>query len=95
MTFKLEQDLITPSLELKIAELKRLPQRTFQKFVSVTPKRTGNARSSTRLVNEVIRADYAYAEPLDKGKSKQAPDGMTKPTVEWLRRQANNIIKRK
>lgn len=62
-------------------------------FVKNTPKRTGNARNKTRKLGNEIRADYGYASALDKGKSKQAPQGMTKPTLEFIERKIDKIIK--
>lgn len=59
-----------------------------------TPIDTGNARRSTRLSKDTIIANYPYAEVLDKGRhrtdrgmrgSRQAPRGMTKPTLQYLR----------
>ena len=77
-------------------------QKAYNYFKSITPFRTGNARRSTKLEKNVIHADYDYAQVLDKGRhmtsrgargSKQAPKGMSTPTIkrfgEWLR----NFIK--
>lgn len=55
-------------------------------FREQTPKRSGNARRQTKIVNNSIVADYAYAQPLDQGSSKQAPNGMVDPTVEHIER---------
>lgn len=54
---------------------------------SKAPKnyRPGNARRRTRLVGNDVEANYAYALRLEKGWSTQAPDGMTKPTIERIR----------
>jgi hypothetical protein len=62
-----------------------LASQAYRHFRSVTPLKSGNARRNTHLVRNTIEADYAYAQRLDAGYSKQAPDGMTKPTIEWLR----------
>jgi hypothetical protein len=77
-------------------------QKAYNYFKSITPFRTGAARRNTKLEKNVIHADYQYAEVLDKGRhmtssgargSKQAPRGMSNPTIkrfgEWLR----NFIK--
>lgn len=53
-------------------------------FKNTTPVRTGNARSRTRQVANKISADYAYAGRLDEGWSKQAPNGMSDPSVEYF-----------
>ena len=75
-------------------DLKKVPQEAYDFFVAHTPRKTGNARSKTKLRGSVIQADYQYAEVLDKGRhmtsrglrgSDQAPEGMTKPTVEHIR----------
>lgn len=71
------------------AEVMREAYRYFYKH---TPKDKGNARRNTKLENDrVIIADYAYAQRLDEGYSKQSPDGMTKPTEEFIK---SNIDKR-
>ena len=72
-------------------QLEALPQEAFDYFRSVTPIRTGNARKRTRLTGDTIRADYAYAKPLDDGSSRQAPTGMTEPTQKWLARRVKQI----
>lgn len=51
-------------------------------FRDITPKDTGNARSKTSTKGDVIKADYAYAGRLDEGYSRQAPKGMTDPTID-------------
>jgi len=61
-----------------------LAKEAYDYFRSVTPVRTGNARSRTRLQNDEIRADYAYATRLDQGSSRQAPDGMSAPTTKFI-----------
>jgi hypothetical protein len=53
-------------------------------FVDNTPVRSGNARQRTRLQGDSIVADYAYAERLNEGYSKQNPNGMVDPTVEHI-----------
>jgi hypothetical protein len=66
----------------------------FQKFVDVTPIDKGNAKRNTVLQNTKIIANYPYADVLDKGRgfrdgqmrgSNQAPNGMTQPTIEYVR----------
>ena len=53
-------------------------------FKSHTPVRSGNARSHTFQSGNIIEADYPYAQRLDNGWSKQAPDGMSKPTIAYV-----------
>ena len=67
--------------------LKQVPKQVFDHWRSITPIKSGNARRSTRLDNnKTIRADYDYAVPLDRGHSRQAPQGMSKPTERFLKR---------
>jgi hypothetical protein len=63
-------------------------------FVSVTPKDTGNARRQTRLSGNTIEANYSYAGALDKGWSKQAPQGMTKPTERFIKNRLDKIMRK-
>lgn len=62
-------------------------------FVQTTPIRSGNARDRTNLKNNVITANYPYAQRLDEGYSRQAPKGMTEPTLkhvqQYIKRQEN------
>lgn len=74
----------------------------YQAFVNITPIRSGNAKSSTTLdSNHDIQANYPYAGVLDKGRhmtasgmrgSKQAPQGMTKPTTVIMNREISKFI---
>lgn len=65
-------------------ELQAVSRQAHNFFVSITPINKGNARRRTRLVNGNIEANYAYAEHLDEGSSKQAPQGMTEPTIKHI-----------
>ena len=60
-------------------------------FKGVTPKRSGNARRNTTLVGNEIQANYNYANRLNAGWSRQAPDGMTKSTIALIRRLIRKI----
>ncbi len=68
---------------------------TYKFFVKTTPIRSGNARRNTTLdkQNKVIEADYPYAGRLNTGWSKQAPDGMVEPTIEYMRRSVSKNLK--
>jgi hypothetical protein len=86
-----------------------LAQVAYQEFVKNTPiakKNGGNAKRSTSLQGNQIVANYNYANVLDKGRgyrdgqmrgSEQAPQGMTKPTIEavrtYFRQQTGMILK--
>lgn len=67
------------------AELPKIPAKAADKFKNTTPIRTGNARKNTTLSNIEIQANYPYANKLNEGSSKQAPRGMTEPTINYIR----------
>jgi hypothetical protein len=85
------------SFKRQMAELKEelddLPEAAHEEFVKNTPKRSGNARRRTQLRDTKIVADYAYSQELEAGSSRQAPDGMIKPTEEWIRREVDRRLK--
>lgn len=54
-------------------------------FVKNTPIKTGNAVKHTFLNGVTILGNYPYALVLNKGRSKQSPDGMGKPTIAAIR----------
>ena len=60
--------------------------KAYNKFRQSTPIKTGNARSHTTLDkgSNTIYADYPYAQRLDDGWSKQAPEGMVNPTIAFI-----------
>lgn len=92
-SLKLVKDGITPDLNQAKKELVQVPEGAYKIFRSHTPIRSGNARRRTTLNNSTIEANYAYATKLDQGASNQAPDGMTKPTVDWIKRRLDKILK--
>lgn len=103
MNVKFDNQLTKMTQNLK-KKFDNLPQEAFQEFVKNTPVRTGNARRSTKLRNDIIEADYPYAEVLDKGRhmttrgargSNQAPRGMTKPTEEFVKKRTQQILQGK
>jgi len=63
---------------------KKLASEAFSFFKSKTPTKTGNARNKTTLNGSDIQANYPYAKLLDEGRSKQNPEGMTKPTDKFV-----------
>ena len=86
-------DKLTPVLAGMAKQLANYPQDAEDKFVSLTPIRSGNARNNTRLVNNsYIDANYAYAQRLDQGWSRQAPNGMTKPFEAWMKTKVKQIF---
>ena len=73
-------------------QLANVPQEAYNYWRSITPYDTGNARRSTSLKGSTIEANYAYADRLDKGWSKQNQGkGMTKPTTDFIRRRVKQI----
>jgi len=88
-------DKITPDTKQRAHKLSKVAKDTHKKWVSVTPKKTGNARNKTKFQGgDTINADYRYAKQLDKGRSKQAPDGMLKPTVKYLESELDKIFRK-
>ncbi|MDA7807343.1 hypothetical protein N8955_01265 [bacterium] len=87
-------------------QLEEMPAETiragYDKFKDKTPVRTGNAKSKTTVKTSrtpsakgnQIRAQYPYAERLDTGWSKQAPDGMSKATEDEMDRFVDKYISR-
>jgi hypothetical protein len=72
--------------------LDELPRLVEEKFREYTPIDTGNARRSTDLQNNnEITANYNYANRLNTGWSKQAPNGMTEPTIAHVRRKLREL----
>ena len=63
-------------------------------FRSITPIDKGNARRRTSTVGKRIKADYGYAGKLDDGHSRQAPNGMSDPTIDYLELEIEKLIKR-
>ena len=74
-------EIIRRFAELEKAFNKDLPKHAFDVFKSITPYKTGNAKSKTYLQGNEIHGSYPYAERLDNGYSSQAPRGMTEPTL--------------
>lgn len=73
---------------------KQITDYAYTTFKDMTPINTGYARSQTTKSNNEITANYPYAKVLDKGRhmtsrgmrgSPQAPNGMSKPTLEAVR----------
>lgn len=83
---------IEAGLRNKQRQLAQVPQLAHNFFVRVTPKDTGNARNKTKLAGDTIQANYPYATRLNKGWSRQAPSGMTMPTMEYIRALLRRIF---
>lgn len=67
-------------------QLKDIMPRAYDVFVKNTPVKSGAARRNTKYQssNSAIMAQYAYAQQLDAGSSKQSPDGMSAPTLQFI-----------
>lgn len=88
-------DKMTKDLKIKDKQLELVIDDTYKFFRAHTPIKTGAARRSTVLKNNIIEGNYDYAQSLDSGSSKQAPDGMTKPTQAYFKSRIDKILKRK
>ena len=84
---------LTGQLNKISKQLSNLPKEALKEFVKNTPIRSGNARRNTKLKGKnVIHARYPYAQRLDEGYSKQSPDGMSKPTEEFIQKRVKQIL---
>jgi len=95
MSVKLAYNKISKSLDGIVNKLENVPKEAFVEFVKDTPIRSGNARRKTKLNGNKIIAGYNYAKKLDEGFSKQAPDGMTKPTEDFIKKRVAQIMRGK
>lgn len=94
MGLKLQKNNITPSINRIQRNLSTVPQEVYNFWVKTTPKDKGNARNKTQLRGNVIEANYPYAKVLDQGWSKQAPQGISKPTKLFFQRLLNRLIRK-
>ena len=74
-------------------QLDDLPEAAHAEFIRNTPVRTGNARRNTELRDTRIIANYNYSQQLEDGGSRQAPEGMIKPTEQWIQREVDRRLK--
>ena len=95
MSVTLTVNTMTSSLKKIQRQLDKIPKEAFTEFVKDTPIRSGNARRKTRLSGNKIVAGYAYAKRLDEGYSPQSPEGMTKPTEEFIKKRMSQILRGK
>jgi hypothetical protein len=84
---------IGPALARLSRQLEPLARDAHNEFVKVTPIRTGNAKRSTDFGQNSIKANYNYANKLNAGYSRQATDGMTEPTIKYLRSRVQRILR--
>jgi|688.fasta_scaffold2123351_2 hypothetical protein len=83
---------ISKDLDRISRNLRTVPKQFYEKFRAETPVRSGYARNNTRLAGDTVNANYAYAGPLNKGASRKAPQGMTIPTIKYIRQVVRNIL---
>lgn len=88
----LKTNKISPHLNRINKRLSKVPSEAHGFFVKTTPIRTGNARRRTRLQGQTIKADYPYAARLDDGYSRQAPEGMSDPTIDYIKDRVADIL---
>jgi len=84
--------------ENRMDNLEALPEtvvkQSLPKLKKETPIDSGNARRRTRRQRLKIKSDYGYAGKLDDGWSKQSPNGFTDPTIDYMERRIDTLIKR-
>ena len=84
---------INRDMQRKLRKLDPLPKEAHKHFVSITPIDKGNARRSTGFIQgNTIDAKYDYANRLNEGYSRQSPQGMTDPTIDFLRNKIRQIL---
>lgn len=86
---------ISPRMRRVRNEIDKIPGQAYTYFKSITPIDKGNARRNTKFKKigslSTIDADYEYAVPLNEGHSKQAKQGMTIPTIKYIKRLLQRI----
>jgi len=95
VSLRITKNVMSASIRRIQSQLDRLPAEALNVFVKATPKDTGNARRKTKLVaKKTIEARYPYASRLDRGWSRQAPQGMTRPTERFIQQRLRRIIRK-
>ena len=90
---KVLSQAISAKLLSRNHDLTKILPEAYKKFKDLTPFRSGNAKRKTRKESDAIVADYPYAQRLDKGWSRQAPNGMSKPTIKHIGKKAKDLFK--
>jgi hypothetical protein len=94
LSVKVDDKILKSRLTRQTNALRKLPMDGLKEFKALTPIRSGNARSNTDLTNKnEIVGNYAYAQRLDRGWSRQAPRGMIRPFVKWWTDQLKRIAR--
>ena len=94
MTVRKTKDTMAPSLKKVLQQIDEIAEVAYDHLVSITPKQSGNARRRTRLRDNEIQLRYPYAERLDTGWSKQAPKGMSEPTLQYLKSRKRKLVRK-
>lgn len=95
MKFKVNSKQVDKMFTNLLEMPQQVMKQSYTVYKNATPIRSGNAKNRTKLEKDLrIAAKYPYAERLDTGWSKQAPDGMSKPTLKALDGFIKNYIKR-
>ncbi len=88
----------TKEVENMLRDLEDMPRDVikdaYKFYKNKTPVRSGNARSKTKLSRKQIKSGYPYAGKLDEGWSKQAPKGMTEPTIDYIDDQIEKEVQK-
>ena len=93
MTIRIK-DNMTKSLAKIVKDIEGVPEAAYAYWRKITPIRSGNARRNTRLAGNTIEARYPYAQALDQGASRQAPQGMSEPTTQYLDREYKKRVRK-
>lgn len=104
MASKIDLNKLNAKLKKANSITATVMQPTYDYFKTITPVRTGQARASTQLnsAKNQIQANYPYAFVLDRGRylqngryygSNQASQGMSKPTLEYLKKQIKAFLR--
>lgn len=96
ISIKIENKGVIKRFEQMETIPEKLIERAYRVFKQTTPIRSGNARRNTFLDtnNLEISAEYPYAGRLDEGYSKQAPRGMTEPTISYIERNLKGLVEK-
>ena len=95
MAVKKTSDSMTPSLEkLRQTMGIKIARAAYEQLRKITPKRSGNAQRRTILKKQTIVLQYPYGERLDTGWSKQAPKGMSGPTLKHLQSRKKTLVRK-
>lgn len=86
LTRKVFDDLVQDAFDFYVDQTPVGRPSTWKKPRAPRGYVPGNARRSTRLRGRTIEGVYPYAERLEDGWSRQAPKGMSDPTIQHVQR---------